>query len=194
MSPVFAMKWLMPRIGDFQERNPDITLLLNPTGKIVEMKPGGMGVAIRYCPRERVTSNLDIIGNFDLIVIGTPLLIGDREISNPLDLKHFPWFQDLGTNEIPEWFLRHGVLLEQPLMISHMPGNLILDAVCKGEGLSYTARQWVEAEIRTGELIELFPEEDAGSFYIHTQQSSMRAPVKTFIKWLKEQAEKYDSI
>ena len=62
MSPAFAVKWLMPRIVDFQCRYPDITLLLNPTGYFVDMKPGGMDVAIRYCPRDRLTSDMDVIG------------------------------------------------------------------------------------------------------------------------------------
>ncbi len=188
MSPVFAVKWLMPRIGDFQTRNPDITLLLNPTGYFVDMKPGGMDVAIRYCRREHLTDDRDVIGQYDLIVVGAPSIVGNRDITDPAQLLHFPWFQELGTNEVADWFFRHGVSIDQPLMISHMPGNLILEAVCDGEGITYSARQWVRDEINSGQLIELFPEESAGYFYIHTEQNPLRPPVRTFVKWLKEQA------
>jgi len=192
MSPVFAVKWLIPRITDFQSRYPDITLLLNPTGKFVDMRSGGMDVAIRYCPSDRVTDALDVLVTLDLVVVGAPSIIGGMEIGDPAHLAHLPWFQELGTNEVSEWFSRHGVSLDRPLMISHMPGNLILEAVCNGDGITYTARQWVEEEIRSGDLIELFPEEEAGSFYILTQKSLLRPPVQKFVKWLKQQAKTDD--
>src|SRR5262245_53470600 len=48
MSPAFAVSWLMPRLAEFQKQHPTITLLLNPTSEIVELKPGGFDVAIRY--------------------------------------------------------------------------------------------------------------------------------------------------
>ena len=48
MSPAFAVEWLMPRLVEFQQDHPEITLLLNPTGVVVDLKPGGADVAIRY--------------------------------------------------------------------------------------------------------------------------------------------------
>lgn len=42
-----------------------------------------------------------------------------------------PWLQELGTNEVANWMLRHCVIPEGPLKITHMPGNLIMQAaVC----------------------------------------------------------------
>jgi DNA-binding transcriptional LysR family regulator len=40
--------WLMSRIVDFQQQHPGITLLLNPTSEVLELKPGGIDLAIRY--------------------------------------------------------------------------------------------------------------------------------------------------
>ena len=189
MSPAFAVKWLMPRIADFQSRHPDITLLLNPTGQFMELKPGGIDLALRYSPCDRLTATVDVLGIFDLVVVGTPSIIGNKEITDPAELVYLPWLQELGTNEVADWLMRHGVTLDRPLMISHMPGNLIMDAVRRGDGITYPVRQWVEEEIRSGELVELFPEEAFGLFYIHTRPGALRAPVKTFVRWLKEQAE-----
>ena len=131
-------------------------------------------------------------GSFDLAVVGTPTLIGDAEITEPAQLLEFPWLQELGTNEVGDWFSRRGVSVDRPLSISHMPGNLIMEAVCNGEGLTYTARQWLKEEIRSGKLIELFLEEAQGYFIILTQQGVTRPPVKTFVGWLKEQARAFE--
>ena len=188
MSPAFAVKWLMPRLADFQSRHPEITLLLNPSGKFMDLKPGGIDVAIRYSRRETLADGADVLINGDLVVVGTPDLVGTRPISGPADLVHFPWLQELGINEVGDWLKRHGVTLDRPLMISHMPGNLIMDAVKHGDGITYTLRQWVRDEIGSGDLVELFPEENIGVFYIHVLPGEKRPPVRLFINWLKQQA------
>lgn len=188
MSPAFAVMWLMPRIVDFQSRHPDITLMLNPTSQVVELKPGGMDLAIRYRDRRKPGEKVEPVLIADMVVVGTPALIGGREITDPAMLADLPWLQELGTNEVADWLARHSVPLERPLMISHMPGNLIMEAVRRGDGITYTARPWVEKEIRSGQLIELFPDKAFGIYGIQTPPGVLRPPVKTFVNWLKQQA------
>ena len=191
MSPAFAVKWLMPRIADFQSRYPDITLLLNPAGQFVELSPGGMDVAIRYRTHDQLTPDMDVIGSFDLVIVGAPSLVMSHRITEPEHLLELPWLQELGTNEVGAWFSQHGVVVDRPLAISHMPGNLVLEAVRRGEGVTYTARQWVEEELRSGALVEYFAQEAHGYFYILTQPT-LRPPVKTFVAWLRGQAQAFD--
>ncbi len=188
MSPAFAVKWLMPRLADFQTNHPEVTLLLNPSGKIMNLESGGMDVAIRYRRSEALAEDADVLVVLDLLIVGTPELVGSVDISGPGDLVHLPWLQELGTNEVSDWFARHDVKLDRPLMVSHMPGNLIMDAVKRGDGITYTARQWVDEVIRSGQLVELFPEENVGAFYIHTLPAEQRRSVMLFVNWLKRQA------
>ena len=84
---------------------------------------------------------------------------------------------------------RQGVTPEGPLMITHMPGNLIMEAVRRGDGLTYTARCFVDKEIRSGQLLELSSENDTGGYYIVTRPGVLRPPVRAFVNWLKRQAE-----
>ncbi len=188
MSPAFAVQWFMPRITDFQKQHPEITLMLNPTGEVMELKPGGIDLAIRYRDSHKLDTPVDPVLIADMVVVGTPALIGERQISDPAMLVDMPWLQELGTNEVADWMARQGVTLDRPLLITHMPGNLIMEAVRRGDGVTYTARPWVDEELRTGQLIELFSEEAFGTYYIETRPGVPRPPVKTFVKWLKRQA------
>jgi len=187
-SPAFAVKWLMPRIADFQMRYPDVTLLINPTGQMMELKPGGIDLAIRYCRFEDLPKAPEALVHVDLAVVGVPMLKNNHKNSGPSDLQHFPWLQELGTTEVTDWFARHDVALDRPLMISHMPGNLIMDAVKRGDGITYTAKQWVETELQTKKLIEYWPEADKGAFYIQHRPGELRRPVSIFLRWLMQQA------
>ena len=188
MSPVFAVKWLMPRLMDFQQHHPDVTLMLNPTGVVMELRPGGIDMAIRYRDRHAPGTVDNRILTADLVVVATPTLIGGRKITSPAMLVDLPWLQELGTNEVGDWLARQGVTPDESLMITHMPGNLIMDAVCLGDGVTLTMRPWVEVELRSGELIELFSDQDFGTFFIETGPGVPRPAVRVFERWLQRQA------
>jgi LysR family glycine cleavage system transcriptional activator len=187
MSPAFAISWLMPRLVSFQKQHPEITLLLNPTSDVVELKPGGIDLAISYTDQRRPYAGDHTLLTVDMVVVGTPELVGKTPINNAAHLKRLPWLQELGTNEVADWMEMQGVSLERSLMISHMPGNLIMEAVRRGDGITYTPRPFVEADIRSGRLIELFNQTEFGIFYIRTGPGVMRPSVRSFVQWIKSQ-------
>ncbi len=187
-SPAFAMEWLMPRIQDFQSKYPDIPLMLNPTSKVVELKPGGIELAIRYRDKRKLDTHVTPVLVSDMVIIAAPSLIGTRDINNPAMLTDMPWLQELGTNEVADWFRYRGVKLERPLMITQMPGSLIMQAVRRGDGVTYTARAFFEAEIQSGQMKMLFSEPAFGTYYIATSPGPLRPSVKVFVNWLKQQA------
>ncbi|MFP6729918.1 MAG: LysR family transcriptional regulator [Alphaproteobacteria bacterium] len=188
MSPAFAVSWLMPRIMEFQLQHPEVTLMLNPTANVVELTPGGMDVAIRYCAGHYPGLDLTPLLLPDFVIVGTPGLIGPQKITDPAMLIDLPWLQELGTNEVAEWMARHGVTLNKPLMITHMPGNLIMEAVRRGDGVTYTARSFVDEEIRSGQLVELFTERYPKGYYLATRPGVLRPPLRAFVRWIKQQA------
>ncbi|MGH6892116.1 MAG: LysR family transcriptional regulator [Dongiaceae bacterium] len=188
MSPAFAVSWLMPRIMDFQHRHPGLTLMLNPTAEVIELTPGGIDLAIRFGDGDWPGMEVTPFLLPDMVVVGARELIGKREITDPAMLVKLPWLQELGTNEVAEWMERRGIVPKRPPMITHMPGNLIMEAVRRGDGLTYTARCFVDKEIRSGQLLELSSENDTGGYYIVTRPGVLRPPVHAFVKWLKQQA------
>jgi LysR family glycine cleavage system transcriptional activator len=188
ISPAFATEWLMPRIQDFQNRYPDIPLMLNPTSKVVELKAGGIEVAIRYKLKQKLDIPVTSVLISDMVIIAAPSLIGEREISNPAMLTRMPWLQELGTNEVADWLGYRGIKPEHPLMITQMPGNLIMQAVRRGDGITYTARAFFEEEIQSGKMKVLFSEPACGTYYIATSPGPLKPSVKIFVNWLEHQA------
>ena len=66
---------------------------------------------------------------------------------------------------------------------------MVMEAVRRGDGLTYTTQHWVAAALRSGKLVELFTDPGFGIYYIQTRPSEVRRPVRTFVTWLKSQAE-----
>lgn len=189
-SPAFAVAWLMPRLVDFQAAHPGITLLINPTAELVDLKPGGIDLAVRYTSGGDAAPGLDTVLVADMVVVGTPGLVETVRPDTPADLLHLPWLQELDTTEVATWFATHGVDIDRPPMISHMPGNLIMQAVRRGDGITYTARPFVDEEIRSGRLRELFCDPRHGVYYLVTRPGVMRKPVRDFIRWMRAEAER----
>jgi LysR family glycine cleavage system transcriptional activator len=48
LTPSLAANWLMPRIGAFWDKHPDLELELLPAGKLVDLRRDNVDVALRY--------------------------------------------------------------------------------------------------------------------------------------------------
>lgn len=189
MTPAFAVEWLMPRLTEFQRAYPEITLLLNPTSKLIEPKPGGPDVAIRYRDKRRPASDVPTVLVTDMVIVGAPDIIANQRVDSPEALTKLPWLQELGTNEVADWLRYRGIVPETPLNISQMPGNLIMNAVRRGDGLTYSARAFFREDIASGRIVELFSEPLFGLYYVETQHGPIRPAARKFVDWLLSNAE-----
>ena len=188
-TPTFAANWLLPRIADFHGRHPEIDVMLNPTPQLVALEPGGIDIAIRFGRGGWPGLDSAQLMATDLAIVASRSLIGDRDISTPVELLDYPWLQELGTTEVTDWLKRMGVTEGRVRTMTHVPGNLVLDGVRRGTGISATTRAFIEDDIAAGRLRVLFEEPQPGSgYHIVTRPGVLRPSAKAFAAWLRRQA------
>jgi len=187
MTPSFAISWLMPRINDFRLKHPDIELMLNPSAEVVELKPGGVDLAIRFGKGDWPGLEAELFLETNFAVVGASCLIGDRAIEQPEDLLDFPWLQEYGTNELTIWLERQGVVPKGKLNITHLPGYMVLEGVRRGDGISATAKTFLEADIAAGSIKVLFEEGvyPGTGYHLVTRPGVKRPPLKAFLSWMR---------
>jgi LysR family glycine cleavage system transcriptional activator len=186
-TPTFAANWLMPRLPDFQHRNPQVDLMINPTAAIVPLTPGGVDVAIRFGKGDWPGLEVEPLILTDIAVVASPSLLRGRRIDDPAMLLDLPWLQEVGTSEVTTWLAEHGIGASQRVRLTHLPGNLVLDALRRGDGVSAAVpRIFVEDDIAAGRLTVLFEEHkpDVG-YYIATRPGVARPPLRAFLSWLR---------
>ncbi|AXS40114.1 LysR family transcriptional regulator [Breoghania sp. L-A4] len=190
MTPAFAVSWLMPRISDFRNSHPDIELMLNPTGEVVTFEPGGVDLAIRFGDGNWAGLESELLLPTSFVVVGAASLIGERTITTPEDLLQFPWLQELGTNELALWVQRQGVVPTRKMNVTHLPGYMVLEGLRRGDGVSATARAFIEPDIASGSLKVLFEDtrSHGSGYHIVTRPGVMRPPLKAFASWLRGHA------
>lgn len=188
-TPMFAAGWLMPRIGDFHARNPDIELMVNPSPTIADPSAGGIDLAIRFGQGDWPGMQAELLVRSDFLIMGARSLVGARTIATPRDLLDYPWLQELGTNEVRDWLRQNGVTDARLKSLTHLPGNLLLDGLRTGQGVAATSRTFVQAEIDRGDLVVLFEDVDPGSgYYLVTPPGVLRPAARAFAAWLRRVA------
>lgn len=185
-SPGFATYWLLPRLSQFQHENPDIPILLHPTSKEVDLERPEIDIAIRFCHKNELPVNQKAFMQVSLNVVGDSKFT-PASFESGIDLAKLPWIQELGMQEANAWFSRHNIPLEQTLRVSEMPGNLLIDSLRRGNLIAYTVCDWIETDLKNGYLQELWPQREAGLYYILTDTSSPRRSVARFVNWLIKQ-------
>ena len=188
-TPAFAAGWLMPRLSEFRFQHPEVELMLNPSSEVVELRPGGIDVAIRYGSGGWRGVDAELLVSTTYVLVGAPALIGTRRIAEPSDILDLPWLQELGTSEMSAWLRGRGVAAPRKENVVHLPGHLVLEGLRNGDGVSLTARVLVERELAAGRLRVLFEEAPPGlGYYVVTRPGVLRGPAKAFVAWLRRQA------
>ncbi|MEO9825827.1 MAG: LysR family transcriptional regulator [Paracoccaceae bacterium] len=183
-SPSFATHWLVPRISKFQMDHPDIAIQLDLSAEARTPERSDFDLAIRYCKWEDLPTGADLLKSVTLNVLCPTELLPPKPIS-PKALAQLPWLQELGVSEIKGWFYRRGFGQDLPHRISEMPGNLIMEALVRGEAVAYVVCDWMEAEIRSGALHELWPKRERGAYYMQTKLTGQNEATAIFLNWLK---------
>ena len=182
--------------GSFEQRqqlyqliaaHPDIDLMINPTPDVVVLEPGGIDVALRYGEGNWPGVDSEPLLASSIVIVASPSLISGSTITHPSDLAKFPWLDEVGASESTKWLQSHGI---EPKMVKgriQVPGNFMLDGARDGQGVIITVQHFVQSDIDAGRLRILFRGRAGGKYYILTRPGVLRAPVKTFVAWLRRQ-------
>jgi LysR family glycine cleavage system transcriptional activator len=185
---MLASAWLMPRLGGFRQKHPDIDLMLNPSPLMVQLEPGGIDVALRFGRGDWPGLVSEPLIMSPMVVVAAPSLVEGRTINTPADLTGLPWLEEAGVSEATRWLQRQGLDQTNQRGRVQVPGNLLLDGARDGQGVAVIVRHFVERDIEAGRLVELFEEDRRSGYHIVTREGVLRPSAKAFVSWLRRQS------
>lgn len=186
-TPMFATHWLMPRLAGFRQAYPAVDLVIDPTGEVVQLTPGGIDVALRYGHGNWPGLEAEMLLPSPMAVVAAPGLLDQRRVNRPEDLLDLPWLEEIGTNEASVWLRSRGV--EDGLKAGRvvLPGNLLMEALRGGQGVAVSVRDFVAPDVKAGRLIELFQEEQGRGYHIVHRPGVLRPGARHFVNWLRRE-------
>ena len=191
-APSFA-HWLVPRLGGFRRRHPDIDLAISATDRMVDYLRGDADCGIRYGAGRWPGLHADRFLREDFYPVCAPsLLEGGPPLRTPADLRHYTLLHDEMREDWRMWFLAAGVEPMDPTRgpsFSH--SSLVIQAAIAGAGVALGRSSFVESEIAAGRLIKPFDIALKGdwAFYFVCAPNRLAEPkIAAFRAWLLGEA------
>ncbi|WP_377191127.1 LysR family transcriptional regulator [Ruegeria meonggei] len=192
-TPMFSSAFLMPRLSTFIDEFPHIELRIDSTIQAVDLKPGGIDMAVRYGTGRwpGLVSQMLLPGC--LTVVASRELIGNRVLKNPVELLDFTLLQEQASVEFDLWLEKAGIPPEAERRVIRMPGNMLLDGIRRGDGIGATVPAFVSDELKSGQLVALFDDPIPRiGYYLVTLSGPVRPAAKLFIQWLSKSITEYE--
>ena len=186
LTPAFAASWLMPKIGDFWSKHPEISINLNPSLGLTDLRQDGYDLALRYGAGDWPGYDVELLAASEFWVVASKELLGDRQFDCVADLMHFPWLMEDHMMELRRAIARAGLDLSD-VDLKTMPTNsLVISGIKSGLGVTAQPRSLVELDVARGELVKLCELEQEGlGYYMLSLPGRHPKGLKQFKKWLR---------
>ena len=191
VTPTFASKWLIPRLADFTDAYPDIDVRIVATDRISDFQADGVDVAVRLGrPPFGPDVTADLLLPHVIVAVGSPLLIekfGHPEVV--ANFEHYPLLHD-AHNLWPRFLENIPSLKPTPNQkaIRFNQTALAVEAAIAGQGLTLAGSLYVEDDIASGRLLQLFGTSlaaDSGFFLVSQANAQSHAAISSFTSWLR---------
>ncbi len=194
----FAFKWLVPRLGHFNKRNPEIEIWLSTTEELVDFTMANADVGIRLGPGDWDNIYYELLLSEYVFPVCSPLFL--EEHGAPADaeqLLNYPLLRRSTVDICPrwkDWFKDAGIELTLMSHGTKFPGtSFAIQAAIDHQGVALARSAHVVDDLKAGRLVNLFPEivsRSSVAYYFACALGREKEPeVVAFRNWLKEEAE-----
>ena len=184
--PTFGASWLIPRLPQFQQQHPQITLHFAPYAQGYDPESPTLDCAILYGDGHWPGSCAHYLEGQDIALIAPP----DSHIQRPQDIALQPRLRHV---MVPDgwmnWAQTHGVTELDPVAgLQFDQFQTIIHAVMAGMGVALVPRCLVADKINAGMVLEPLPQHGMvthlGYWLCYPQARANIAPLAAFRSWL----------
>ena len=189
VSPNFASRWLVHRLGDFAAAHPDIDLRISAVMEHIDFATGDLDVAVRHgdgCwPGLHVTR---LINEEVFPVLSPALLERGEPLIEPEDLRHYTLLHDLSSRGWSAWLDMVGSRrVDADTGPFFNMTSMALDAAVTGQGVALARRALATQDLLAGRLVRPFAQtlkSDRGYFIVCPEAFADRPNITRFRDWL----------
>ena len=190
--PSFAAKWLVPRLGSFTERHPEIDVRIGATHEMVRFDQSGIDLAIRQGQGPYAGLHNDFLVRADMFPVCSPKLLEQGlPLREPADLRHHHLIHNRRAEEWGLWLRAHDV---EGIDLTHGPrfsdDSLVMEAAMNGQGVAITREPLAAADLEAGRLVRPFPQvtPDLFAYYLVCPEERANVPkIALFREWIVEE-------
>ena len=188
--PGFATYWLLPRLASFIETHPDIEVNVRATFSLADFTRDGVDMAVRFGPGKWPGVKSIKLYDEELIPVCSPAFRGGRLPRTPAELLKTPLLHD-ERQPWSTWFKAVGLDYRGAGRGQrYEEQTLLLAAAIGGLGVALARASFVNADLESGRLVQLFPQRvraRSSCYIVYPRGSEALEKIQAFQEWLLAQ-------
>ncbi|MFO1221598.1 MAG: LysR substrate-binding domain-containing protein [Burkholderiaceae bacterium] len=191
--PSFAQRWLLPRMGDWHARHPDIGIELHASQQIMDLQREGFHAALRQGNGQWRGLRAERLVHSPRVPVGSPQAAQRLLGADARKLAHEPL---LGSASMWErWFALSGVKVRVNPVATFNDAALMLQAAEQNLGIALVREMLAADALRERRLVRLstlaLPEDSVDAYWlVYPENLKDWPPLKALRQWLFDQLER----
>lgn len=193
--PSFGARWLVPRLGRFLGRHPEVEVRISPSERLVDFAREGIDLGIRYGSGHYPGLVTEKLADDRWLVVAAPALLAERPLHRIADLERHVLLQDDAPDAWASWLAANGAATKLRARRNEIEdSSMLVECVLRGQGVGLARWSLCADELAAGRLCLPFPAAATVltglAYYVVTPRASLRSPaVAAFQRWVLEEAE-----
>lgn len=186
--PSFAARWLMPRIGRFMAKHPEISVNVHASLALVDFERDEVDLAIRFGRGDWPRVEAEKFMDDEYFPVASPRFNRGRLPARPAELAQYRLVTSDDEPWAP-WFRAAGVKLAEPEGPIFSDSSMVVQAAVDGRGIALARRSIAEGDLAAGNLVRLFDIAipASGSYYLVRPEGPPSEKVAAFRTWMLEE-------
>ena len=190
--PTFGAKWLIPRLPEFIEKHPDITISFKSHVAPFDFRDEQVDAAIHYGQPDWPHADCTFLMEESVVPVFSPSLAAKFRLERVEDFTEVPLLH-LSTrrDHFTKWFQLNGLAHDASQGLVFEQFSNVAQAACAGLGVALMPRLFVDTELKSGALqcFEAKECKSSSAYYLAIPDNHASfAPVKIFRQWVVETA------
>ncbi len=202
-APSFAAKWLMPRLGRFEEAHPQVDVWLSADMDLVDFATGEVDVAIRYGAGPYTGLEAVRLMSETVTPVMSPELMQTNPLHQPADLARHVLLHD-GSPDADEscpdwsmWLAARGVRgIDGQRGPRFNQSSLVVEAAVAGRGVALAKSTLARDDLEAGRLVApmaITTSVDFAYHVVHPKAKGRLPQVKAFVAWITAEAKAHEA-
>ena len=203
VAPSFAAKWLVPRLGKFEEAHPHVDVWVSAGMELVDFASGEIDIAIRYGAGRYPGLEVARLMQETVIPVAAPELLAANPLNDIDELAGHILLHDGSPDaddSCPDWTMWLAARGIRGVDGARGPrfnqSSLVIEAAVNGRGVALAKRALAQADLDAGRLVAPFQIATAVDFayyVVHPKAKGRLPQVKAFVSWLTAEAQAHEA-
>jgi LysR family glycine cleavage system transcriptional activator len=195
VSPNFAAKWLVPRLGRFIEAHPDLELRIGAAAEHIDFRAGDIDVAVRHGDGVWPTLHVERLCIETILPVASPGYLAQHgRPAGAADLARRVLLHDREPGAWRDWLANQGAPAPgkgDPPGAVFSQASLAIDAAVAGQGIALARSALAALDLAAGRLAPAVAVASPAPFaywVVCRRDRAAEPPIARFRAWLLDQA------